>query len=178
MDDLQEALDRCVLGFSGSFPMMDGRNNLPSHVTLSSTLLTSRCSGRKYRGPLKHGLTTSRQWKGLYFDAVSALVSPFAWVGGRCADIAGVGKVLIKSWRKRECRVSFENGVNNLRSVISLSCTRLTASITCDQSWVARLHNLSTFGIIVLVQLLSLRGDATSLGPCCLRLWLCLLARS
>ena len=36
----------------------------------------------------------------------------------------------------------------------------LTASITCDQSWVERLHILSTFGIIVLVQLLSLRGDA------------------
>ena len=116
MDDLQDALDRCVLGFSGSFPMMVGRNNLPCHVTVSSTLLTSRCSGRKYRGPLKHGLTTSRQCKGLHFDAVSALVSPFAWVGGRCVHIAGVGKVLIKSWRK----VSFENGVNNLRSVISL----------------------------------------------------------
>ena len=27
----------------------------------------------------------------------------------------------MKSWRKPECRVSFENGVNNLRSVISLS---------------------------------------------------------
>ena len=56
----------------------------------------------------------------MYFDAVSALVSPFAWVGGRCAHIAGVGKVLTKSWRKTECRVSFESGVNNLRSVISL----------------------------------------------------------
>ena len=121
MDDLQDALDRCVLGSSGSFPMMVGRNNLPCHVTVSSTLLTSRCSGRMYRGLLKHDLTTSRQRKGLYFDAVSALVSPFAWVGGRCAHIAGVGKVLVRSWRKPECRVSFENGVNNLRSVISLS---------------------------------------------------------
>ena len=27
----------------------------------------------------------------------------------------------MKSWRKTECRLSFENGVNNLRSVISLS---------------------------------------------------------
>ena len=26
----------------------------------------------------------------------------------------------MKSWRKPECQVSFENGVNNLRSVISL----------------------------------------------------------
>ena len=40
----------------------------------------------------------------------------------------------------------------------------MTASITCDQSWVERLHNLSTFGIIVLVQLLSLRGDADLAG--------------
>ena len=56
MDDLEDALDRCVLGFSGSFPMMVGRNNLPCHVTVSSTLLTSRCSGRKHRGLLKHDL--------------------------------------------------------------------------------------------------------------------------
>ena len=46
MDDLQDALDSCVLGFSGSLPMMVGRNNLPCHVTVSSTLLTSRCSGK------------------------------------------------------------------------------------------------------------------------------------
>ena len=53
-------------------------------------------------------------------DAVSALVSPLARVGRRCVHIAGVGKVLIKSWRKTEYRVSHENGVNNLRFVISL----------------------------------------------------------
>ena len=77
-------------------------------------------SGRMHRGLLKHDLTTSRQCKGLYFDAVSALDSPLARVGGRCVHIAGVGKAMIKSWRKPECRVSLENGVNNLRSVISL----------------------------------------------------------
>ena len=83
MDDLQDVLDRCVLGFSGSCPMMVGRNNLLCNVTVSSTLLTTRWSGRKYRGLLKHDLTTSRLCKRLYFDAVSALVSPLARVGGR-----------------------------------------------------------------------------------------------
>ena len=39
-----------------------------------------------------------------------------------------------------------------------------SASIPCDQSLIARLHNLSTFGIIVPVQLLSLRGDAHLAG--------------
>ena len=124
MDDLQDALDRRVLGFSGSFPMMDGRSNLLCNVTVSSTLLTTRCSGKMYRGLCEHDLSTSRQCKGLYFDAVSTLVSPLARVGGRCVYIAGDGKVLIKSWRKPECRVSLENGVNNLRSVISLFMRR------------------------------------------------------
>ena len=87
MDDLQDALDRCVLGFFGSFPMMVGQNHLPCNVTVSSTLLTSRCSGRMYKGLLERDLTTSRQRKGLYFDAVSALDS-----GGRCVHIAGVEK--------------------------------------------------------------------------------------
>ena len=36
--------------------------------------------------------------------------------------------------------------------------------MTCEQSWVERLHNLSTFRIIVLVQLLSLRGEADLAG--------------
>ena len=62
-----------------------------------------------------------RQCKGLHFDAASALDRPLARVGGRCVYVAGVGKVSIKSWRKPECWVSLENGVNNLRSVISLS---------------------------------------------------------
>ena len=88
MDDLQDALDRCVLGI-GSFPMMVGGNHLPCHVTVASTLLTARCSGRMYRGLLKHDQTTSRQCKGLHFDAVSGLESPFAQVGGRCVHIAG-----------------------------------------------------------------------------------------
>ena len=34
----EDALDRCVLGSSGSFPMMVDRNNLPCHVTVSSDL--------------------------------------------------------------------------------------------------------------------------------------------
>ena len=102
------------------FSNEDGQNNLLCNVTVSSTLLTTRCSGRMYRGLFEHDLTTSRQCKGLYFDAVSALDSPSARVGGRCVHVAGVGKVLIKSWRKPECRVSLENGVNNLRSVILL----------------------------------------------------------
>ena len=76
MDDLQDALDRCVLGFSGSFPMNVGRNNLPYRVIVSSTLLTSRCSGKMF----EHDLTNVK-------DFTSTPSAPLSfrlrgWVGG------------------------------------------------------------------------------------------------
>ena len=135
MDDLQAALDRCVLGFSGSFQMMVGRNNLPCHVTVPSTLLTSRCSGRKYRGLLKHDLTTSRQCKRLYFDAVSALVSPSAWVGGRCANIAGDGSSIDRTLEEaRVPGLARERRQQHLDFHALVAGGWLTTSNPCDQS--------------------------------------------
>ena len=69
-------------GFLWFFSNDGWPENILCNVTVSSTLLTTRCSGKMYRGLLEHDLTKSRQCKGLYFDAVSALNRPLAR-GGR-----------------------------------------------------------------------------------------------